>query len=194
MRCRDTLCLTNVITLHFPFPFECCQLKSLSSLWTTSQSCQGTIALVYDCIWRRKKQTHSPYQIQITNLNIWHYNKTFLVPITGLIGSCQLTPCRWTEMHPGYIILALSWDSFSSLNKHCGKQLWPVTINQHNYVKNVFEIWRSNRMSLCAWIIANSLSSDAGMKPHKVYIWKTSQAIWHCFSSWYAFPEKDIQK
>lgn len=139
---------------------------------------------------------HSSYHIQIINRNLWHYNKTSHVTITELMGSHQLTPCRWTEMPPGHI-LALSWNSFSSLNKHRGKQLWPqpITINQHNYVKNVFEIWRSNRMSLCVWFMASSLSSDAEMKPCKVYIWKTSQrrysAIWHFFGSRYAFPEKE---
>lgn len=153
--------------------------------------------------WKKQMQyakVTSPYQIQIIFLNIWHYNRTFQVTITGLMGSHQLTLCRWTEMHPGHIILALSWNSSSSLNKHYGKQLWlqPITINQHNYVKNVFEIWRSNRMSLCAWAMASSLSSDAEMRPYKGHIWKTSQTgystIWYFFSSQQAFPERNIQK
>lgn len=88
-------------------------------------------------------QIPNSYQIHIINLNFWHHNKTSpLRTITGLMGSHQLTLCRWNEMHPGHIILALGWDSFSSLNKHCGKQLWtqPITINQHDYVKSVFEM------------------------------------------------------
>lgn len=148
----------------------------LGSLWTTSQSCQGTTALVYVCILKKKnnQNPHWSYQIQIITQILWHYNKISPLTITGLMGSHQLTLCRWTEMHPGHIILALSWNTFSSLNKHCGKQLWPqpITINQHNYVKNVFEIWRSNRMSLWAWTTASSLSSDAEMKLYKVDIWR----------------------
>ena len=166
----------------------------LVSLWTN--------ALVYVCLLeKRTMKIHTGF-IKFRSLIRFFGTTIKMSPptITALMGSHQLTLCRWTEMHPGHTILALSWNTFSSLNKHCGKQLWPqpITINQHNYVKNVFEIWRSNGMSLCAWTTASSLSSDAEMKLYKVDVWEDfSEDMFNnlaFLNSWYAFPATDIQK
>lgn len=83
------------------------------------------------------------------------------------------------------------------LNKHCGKQLWlqPTTINQHDYVKNVFEIYRSNRMSLCACTTASSLSCKTDMKPLCSHLENLSEEIFlQSGISPIGFPGKEEQK
>lgn len=51
---QSTERLMDAISPQFPLATESWQLKSLGFLWTTSQSCQGTIAQVYDCILKNK--------------------------------------------------------------------------------------------------------------------------------------------
>lgn len=96
-------------------------------------------------------------------LDYWDTTKQMsLWTVTALTAGHQLALCRWTEMLPHII----SVQSFSSLNKHCGKQLqlWPITTNRHNHVKRVFEILRSSAMSLWAWTVT---SRNVEVKAHR---------------------------
>lgn len=123
-----------------PLAVKCWQQKSLDPFSTPPQPCQGAITRVYGCILIRKSPVckSNIHVIKFRSL-IWIFGtKNRISPVTakGALGGHQLTPCRWAEKHRGHTGLPRSETSFSSLNKHCGKQLWrqPITIKQQNYV------------------------------------------------------------
>lgn len=120
--------------------------------WSTSHSCQGVITA------HRYETTVRKCHI---NLRLWTWYVGAKTPPLTVPWSI-VTRARAVQVNcVGHIMLALSWDA-CSLNKHGGRQLWlqPKTINQHNYVKSVFEFSGSNRMSLVCLASSSSLMRE----------------------------------